>query len=61
MNETTAPFNPDESEIDIAKLVQANFFQNIEMEVIDKDKDLRSYRLDYRKDMESRFLDIRFR
>ena len=35
--------------IDIAKLVQANFFQNIEMEVIDKDKDLRSYRLDFSK------------
>ena len=41
--------NENYKKIDIAKLVQANFFQNIEMEVIDKDKDLRSYRLDFSK------------
>ena len=35
--------------VDIAKLVQSNFFSNINMEIIDKDKDLRSYRLDFSK------------
>ena len=35
--------------IDIAKLVQSNFFPEINMDIIDKDKDLRSYRLDFSK------------
>ena len=35
--------------IDIAKLVQSKFFPNINMDIIDKDKDLRSYRLDFSK------------
>ncbi len=35
--------------IDIAKIVQNNFFPDIEMDIIDKDKDLRSYHLDFGK------------
>ena len=41
--------NENYKKIDIAKLVQSNFFKNINMEIIDKDKDLRSYRLDFSK------------
>ena len=41
--------NENYKKIDIAKLVQGNFFPNIDMEIIDKDKDLRSYRLDFSK------------
>jgi nucleoside-diphosphate-sugar epimerase len=41
--------NENYKKIDIAKLVQNNFFPNIDMEIIDKDKDLRSYRLDFSK------------
>jgi len=41
--------NENYKKIDIAKLVQGNFFQNIDMEIIDNDKDLRSYRLDFSK------------
>ena len=41
--------NENYKKIDIAKLVQSNFFKNIDMEIIDKDKDLRSYRLDFSK------------
>tara|TARA_Y100000591_G_scaffold111797_1_gene95337 strand:+ start:1331 stop:2314 length:984 start_codon:yes stop_codon:yes gene_type:complete len=41
--------NENYKKIDIAKLVQSNFFPNIDMEVINKDKDLRSYRLDFSK------------
>ena len=41
--------NENYKKIDIAKLVQSNFFQNIDMEIVDKDKDLRSYRLDFSK------------
>ncbi len=41
--------NENYKKIDIAKLVQSNFFPEINMEIIDKDKDLRSYRLDFSK------------
>jgi len=41
--------NENYKKIDIAKLVQSNFFPNINIEIIDKDPDLRSYRLDFSK------------
>ena len=41
--------NENYKKIDIAKMVQSNFFTNIDMQIIDKDKDLRSYRLDFSK------------
>jgi len=41
--------NENYKKIDIAKLVQSNFFPEINMDIIDKDKDLRSYRLDFSK------------
>jgi|TARA_B100000780_G_scaffold269648_1_gene228649 nucleoside-diphosphate-sugar epimerase len=41
--------NENYKKIDIAKLVQSNFFKKIDMEIIDKDKDIRSYRLDFSK------------
>tara|TARA_B100000902_G_C27319623_1_gene923543 strand:- start:3683 stop:4660 length:978 start_codon:yes stop_codon:yes gene_type:complete len=41
--------NENYQKIDIAKLVQSNFFPEINMDIIEKDKDLRSYRLDFNK------------
>ncbi len=35
--------------IEIAKLVQNKFFPNLDIQVVEKDLDLRSYRLDFRK------------
>ena len=48
-NATFVDDNENYKKIDIAKLVQSNFFPKINMEIIDKDKDLRSYRLDFSK------------
>jgi len=41
--------NENYKKIDIAKMVQSNFFTNIDIQIINKDKDLRSYRLDFSK------------
>ena len=35
--------------IEIANLVKEKFFKNIDIDIIDKDPDLRSYRLDFGK------------
>ena len=35
--------------IDIAKTVQENFFTNINIDIVEKDLDLRSYRLNFDK------------
>ena len=42
--------------IEIANLVKEKFFKNIDIEVIDKDPDLRSYRLDF--DKMKKFFDL---
>lgn len=41
--------NENYKKIDIAKIVQKKFFKNIKIEIIEKDLDLRSYRLDFSK------------
>ena len=41
--------NENYKKIDIANIVQKKFFKNIKIEIVEKDLDLRSYRLDFSK------------
>ena len=41
--------NENYEKIEIANLIQNNYFKNIDIQIIDKDPDLRSYRLSFEK------------
>ena len=41
--------NENYKKIDIAKTVQQNFFKDINIDIVEKDLDLRSYRLNFDK------------